>query len=534
MFRKSVEMFHRMGSHTVRPFCPRRTNSWVGNTSTRKLVVITIATVFLQPSDACRALADSNQKPSVLAMPNVVVMVADDMGFGELQCLNPERGKIPTPHLDSLASSGLVFGDAHSGSSVCTPTRYGLMTGRYAFRTRLQKGVLTGGESLFAEDRLTLAKMLKQHDYLTAIVGKWHLGMLYDGVKNSGKIPVGAKVTHGPIDRGGFDLFWGFHHARQMDLWIANDTVAERLTAIEMLPKLTETAVQFVRDQESTQRPFFLYVPWNSPHSPVAPSKRWQGKSGLNDHADFVMQTDDAFGQVIDALKETGQFENTLIICTSDNGTSAPTSKMPELKAKGHYSSANLRGSKADIWDGGHRVPFLVSWPKTIQNPGRTDALVCLTDVIATVAEIVGHEIPNDAAEDSVSFLGTLRDPAQSARTHVVHHSSEGQFAIRDKNWKLICCPGSGGWTKPKTAAALQAAQPDGPFYQLYDMTADLGEQNNLVVAERDKATEMRELLDQLLSRGRSTPGPKQNNDAEITVDKWKSKSSKKQKSKQP
>ena len=219
--------------------------------------------------------------------PNIVVMLADDMGFGELQCLNPKRGKIPTPQLDALAESGLVFTDGHSGSSVCIPTRYGLMTGRYAWRTRLQNGVLTGGESLIAEQRLTIAKMMNQNGYETALVGKWHLGMLYDGEKNSGKIPVGATVSHGPVDRGGFDHFWGFHHARQMDLWIENDKVTARLTPVEMLPKLTETAVAFVRDQKESDNPFFLYVPWNSPHSPVAPAPRWQGKSGLNAHRRF-------------------------------------------------------------------------------------------------------------------------------------------------------------------------------------------------------------------------------------------------------
>ena len=331
--------------------------------------------------------------------PNVVVMLADDMGFGELQCLNPKRGKIPTPNLDAIAGKGLVFTDAHSGSSVCTPTRYGLLTGRYAWRTRLQRGVLTGGESLIAENRLTLSRMLKGRGYDTAIIGKWHLGMLYDGEKNSGKIPVGAKVTHGPIDRGGFDMFRGFHHARQMDLWIEDDKVASRLTAKEMLPKLTAAAVDYVRSHKDSNKPFFLYVPWNSPHSPVAPSDEWAGKSKLNAHADFVMQTDHSFGQVIDALKETGQFENTLIICSSDNGTSAPTSKMANLKAKGHYSSGDLRGSKADIWDGGHRVPFIVSWPDVIKKPGRTSALVCLTDLVATVADIVGESLPPTAAE---------------------------------------------------------------------------------------------------------------------------------------
>tara|TARA_B110000438_G_scaffold131519_1_gene127649 strand:+ start:210 stop:1655 length:1446 start_codon:yes stop_codon:yes gene_type:complete len=456
-------------------------------------------------------------------LPNIVVILADDMGFGEIQHLNPKRGKIKTPHLDKLAREGLVFTDGHSGSSVCTPTRYGLMTGRYAWRTRLQKGVLTGGESLIAQNRLTIAKMLRLNGYHTAAIGKWHLGMLYDGVKNSGKVPVGAKISHGPLERGGFDQFYGFHHARQMNLWIENDKVTKNLKPDEMLPMLTAQAIKYVQSRKGNEQPFFLYVPWNSPHSPVVPTKEWQGKSKLNAHADFVMQTDDSFGQVIQALKDTGHFENTLVICTADNGTSGPTSKMSDLIKKGHYPSANLRGSKADIWDGGHRVPFIASWPKVIESGRKTDALVCLTDLMATAADLTGHKLPKNAAEDSLSFANILRGEGKPARENVIHHSIEGQFAIREGRWKLICCPGSGGWGKPGTKTALkQATQKKLPFIQLYDMEQDVGEKKNLAVQSPEKATGLRALLDQQIALGRSTPGPKQKNDAKIVVDKWK------------
>ena len=216
-------------------------------------------------------------------------MLADDMGFGEVQCLNPERGKIKTPRLDAIARSGMIFTDAHGGSSVCTPTRYGLLTGRYAWRTRLQSGVLTGGDSLIAEDRLTLPEMLSQHGYRTAIVGKWHLGMLFDGKDNKGDVPVGAKVTDGPLDHGHFDEFHGFHHSRQIKIWVDDDKVTEHIQPVEMLPKLTQQAVSFIKNTKDNEQPFFLYVPWNSPHSPVVPSDDWKGKSGLNEHADFVL-----------------------------------------------------------------------------------------------------------------------------------------------------------------------------------------------------------------------------------------------------
>ncbi|MDP6469337.1 MAG: arylsulfatase [Pirellulaceae bacterium] len=454
--------------------------------------------------------------------PNIVVMLADDMGFGELQCLNPTRGKIKTPQLDAIAASGMTFADAHSGSSVCTPTRYGLMTGRYAWRTRLQSGVLTGGESLIATGRLTLAKLLRQQGYHTAVIGKWHLGTLFDGEHVSGKVRVGSTVTHGPLDRGGFDEFHGFHHARQIRTWIDNDTVTQDLEPIEMLPKLTEAAVRYINGRKRFDQPFFLYVPWSSPHSPVVPSPAWEGKSGLNKHADFVMQTDDSFGKVVQALRNNGVLENTLIICSSDNGTSAPTSKLVQLQAKGHYPSGDLRGSKADIWDGGHRVPFFVSWPGVVEPGSRCEKLVCLTDVTRTVAAILDVELADNVAEDSYSFLPALRGQTNHDRRDVIHHSISGYFAIRRDNWKLSCCPASGGWTAPRpTAAAWEKFKLEGlPMVQLNDMTLDLGEKTNLALKQPNKVKALRALLDEQIARGRSTPGNSQANDMKIVVDK--------------
>jgi len=454
--------------------------------------------------------------------PNIVIILADDMGYGELQCLNPGRGKIKTPQLDSIAGAGMIFTDGHSGSSVCTPTRYGLMTGRYAWRTRLQSGVLTGGKSLIARDRLTLAQMLKQKGYHTAMFGKWHLGMLFNGKKEAKEVAIGSNVTDGPIDAGGFDEFHGFHHARQIKIWIDNETVTEHIEPIEMLPKLCAGAVDYINGRKGKKEPFFLYVPWSSPHSPVVPSAQWQGKSGLNAHADFVMQTDDSYGQVIQALRENELLGNTLVICSSDNGTSAPTSKKEDLEKMGHFPSADLRGSKADIWDGGHRVPFMALWPSIIKAGSSSDKLVCLTDVMATVAEIVGFKLPPDAAEDSLSFLPALEGKGEHARTSVIHHSISGHFALRQDNYKLIMCPGSGGWTAPKPNATLwKTLEADGrPTVQLYDMTRDLGEQRNLAAPMPEKVKRMRALLQQQVNEGRCTPGPKQVNDVPITIDK--------------
>jgi len=462
------------------------------------------------------------------SLPNVVVILADDMGYGELQCLNPD-GKIKTPALDALAKEGMIFTDAHSGSSVCTPTRYGLMTGRYAWRTRLQGGVLKGGVSLISKQTLTLAEMLRSKGYDSVMIGKWHLGMMFDGVTNGkkGAVKVGAKVTHGPIDFGGFDAFYGFHYARQMDIWIENDVVTSKIEDVDMLPKLTEVAVNYIKEKKDSNKPFFMYIPWNSPHSPVVPSTEWKGKSGINNHADFVMQTDDCYGQVVTALKEAGKFENTLIICTSDNGTSPSTSGVNKLKAAGHNPSADFRGMKADVWEGGHRVPFIVSWKKVVKPGTQCSDLVCLTDIYRTVADIVGFSLSDADGVDSVSFLPALSGKtsgiAGSPRSSVIHHSIMGLFAIREKQYKLICTPGSGGWGQPKDASVLKKIGYDSPFvYQLYDMKADASEKENLVQKLPEETKRLRDLLQKQIDEGRSTPGAQQQNDVPIIVDKWK------------
>lgn len=452
--------------------------------------------------------------------PNIVILFADDLGYGELGCLNPE-GKIPTPQLDRLAAEGMVFTDGHSGSSVCTPTRYGLMTGRYSWRSRLQKGVLTGGESLIAENRLTLPKLLKAQGYHTCMIGKWHLGMLFDGRHAHGKVPVGTKVTHGPIDRGGFDQFHGFHHSRQMAVWVDNDRVGRILEPVEMLPALTAKAVEYIQSRKGRDQPFFLHVPWNSPHSPVVPSAEWQGRSGINDHADFVMQTDDACGQVLRALEQNGFADNTLVIFSSDNGTSSQTCGIARLREVGHSPSGPMRGFKSDFWDGGHRVPFLVRWPGRVKAGATTDQLVCLTDLYATFAEVAGARYSGTEGVDSISFLPTLLGkPNAQSRGDVIHHSYSGLFAIRKGPWKLLCAPGSGGWSKPTSEEAVKQG---GPMVQLYHMEKDHGEQDDLHAQHPDKVRELRTLLETQIAEGRSTPGPKQANDvSEVVIDKLK------------
>ncbi len=443
------------------------------------------------------------------AQPNLVYIIADDLGYGDVSCLNPERGRISTPNIDRLAREGMIFTDAHSGSSVCTPTRYGVMTGRYAWRTRLQAGVLDGNlEPLIAADRLTVPALLRQQGYHTACIGKWHLGFT---VKNGGegKVPaVGAVTGDGPLTRG-FDRFLGFQHARSMRAFYRDDEVAGEVKEINMLPALARAASDYVRERAQAGGPFFLYYALSSPHTPIVPGEEWQGKSGLGPYGDFVMQTDWAVGEVLKILDEKGLAESTLVLLTSDNGCS-PQANVEELQAQGHFPSGEMRGYKSDIWEGGHRVPFIVRWPERVRAGAVNDALLCLTDWMATVADITAAELPPNAAEDSFSFLPELTGAGNSARTHAVHHSISGYFAIREGGSKLALCAGSGGWSPGREAGPVQ----------LYDMEADLVERSDLAGSRPEEVARLTALLEEIVQRGRSTPGLDQSNDAPIELRK--------------
>ena len=458
--------------------------------------------------------------------PNIVYVLCDDLGYGDVQFLNPKHGKIPTPCADRLASEGMVFTDAHSGSSVCTPTRYGLLTGRYSWRTKLQRGVVTGfAPCLIAEDRPTVASFLQSNGYQTAIIGKWHLNFQYCHpetgqayrAKDFKSPPVGTKIPDGPIHRG-FDYFHGFHHARDMQTVIENDTVIAHDPPINMLPRLTNKSVEYIDTHAADDKPFFLYVALGSPHTPILPTKEWQGRSGLGDYGDFVMQTDHALGEISAALKRNGLTEKTLVIFTSDNGCSKAAG-IKELAQQGHRVSANLRGSKADIWDGGHRVPFVVRWPGKVTPGSNSDQLICHIDLLATVAEIVGQPMPEGSGEDSVSFLRALAgEPIVSTRAGIVHHSFSGHFAYRQGPWKLALARGSGGWSSPKENQAAA----DAPKAQLYQMKNDIGETTNQYLTEPSVAERLLEQLELDVRRGRSTDGPSSANDTN-KIKLWKS-----------
>ncbi|BDS05858.1 arylsulfatase [Oceaniferula spumae] len=459
--------------------------------------------------------------------PNIIFILADDLGYGDIQALNPDHGKIKTPSVDKLAAEGMIFKDAHSGSAVCTPTRYGLLTGRYSWRTTLQNGVVQGFKpNLIAKDRPTVASFLKSQGYHTGIIGKWHLNFQYADAKTGEIIqrkgkkslaPVGSKIPDGPLTRG-FDYFHGFHHAGDMKGVIENDTVIAHEDEINMLPRLTRKAVEYIETRATKKEtPFFLYVPYGSPHSPVVPTKEWRGKSGLNIHADFVMQTDDGVGQIMAALDKHGLTENTLIIFSADNGTSKGAN-IPELAEKGHLVSAGFRGSKADLWDGGHRVPFVVRWPKHVTAGSTSDQLICLTDLFATTADITGKALPAKSAEDSVSFLPAFSGkPIVTTRAGVIHHSISGHFAYRQGKWKLLLAKGSAGWTGPKENQLPK----DMPKAQLYDMEKDPGETKNLYETNPEVAARLLAQLKDDVFSGRSTEGEKSKNDIE-EISLWK------------
>ena len=455
--------------------------------------------------------------------PNIVYILADDQGYGEARSFNPDL-PIATPGIDRIASEGKRFTDAHSGAANCTPTRYGLLTGRYSWRTRLQSGVLTSGmDPLIAEDLLTVPVLLKQYGYRTAIVGKWHLGFHYempagkpmdDAMTAARTVPIGSRVIEGPITRG-FDEFFGYHHGREIRTWIENDRVVDHLASFEdMLPRIRDTSIGYLKKRGKKQDgPFFLYVPLSAPHAPIAPSRQWQGKSGLGAYADFVMQTDDVVRQILDSLDAVGLAGNTLVFFTTDNGTSRPA-PVTELRRQGYDPTYGFRGRKSDAWEGGHRVPFVVRWPGVIKPGSTSDDTIVHNNLLATIADILEADIPEDAGADSFSILPLLQAQTAGEPTHpyVIHHSTKGCFAIRQGKWKLVACQGSGGYSKGD----------DGQPAQLYDLEADPYEKVNRIETDAQQARYLADLLERAVANGRSTPGTRLGND--VPVDIWKTK----------
>lgn len=474
--------------------------------------------------------------------PNVIFILADDMGYGDVSYLNPE-GKIPTPNIDRIAKEGLCCHDAHSTSAVCTPSRYSILTGRYCWR-KLPKGIVgVYGDALIPTDRLTVAGLFRKNGYRTACVGKWHLGMTWQ--KDAEGNPDFTKpVLEGPLVNG-FDEYFGVDVPNwppytyiegnrvtvQPDSWYAknggHETISLEGPAVSgwpleaILPTITDRACRFITENSQKEQPFFLYFPLTSPHTPLAVADEWKGKSGLNLYADFVMETDAMVGRVLDCLDRNGIADNTWIIFTTDNGC-ARYIGCDELEEKGHYPSYHWRGYKSDAWDGGHRIPLVMRYPKCIQAGRVYEKYISLGDFMATAAELLGDSLPDSAGEDSISFYSVMKGEGDSKRDVLIHHSITGKFAVRKDGWKLILCAGSGGFTHeggsgvPHDGLAKEMGLPP---YQLYDLNRDPGEKENLYPERMDKARELLGILEDYIRRGRSTPGADQQNDIVCVID---------------
>ncbi len=483
--------------------------------------------------------------------PNIVYILMDDLGYGDLRCLNP-NGKIPTPNLDRMASQGMIFTDAHSASSVCTPTRYGLLTGRYAWRTWLQKGVVGGYSPALIEDgRMTVASLLKDNGYHTAMIGKSHLGMDWtqkDGTKVEPDYKRKKRILHEigtvdftkPIERtpnaNGFEYFFGISASLDMPpyVWIENNRVLEQpnrmnrsygptfmregwtspdFTAVDVMPRMVRRASQYIINHADNEKPFFLYVPLPAPHTPILPTTEYIGQSNTSLYGDFVMMVDAMVGRILETIDNSGIGDHTLVIFTADNGCSH-TADFKTLERFEHYPSYIFRGSKSDIYEGGHRIPFIARWPAKIPAGSKSAQLTCLNDLMATCADLINVDLPDNAAEDSFSILpAILNQPMPEERPAVVHHSINGSFAIRKGDWKLALCPGSGGWGHPKPAQTQGL-----PPVQLYNLKKDIGEQKNLQDEHPEIVAALTKEMKRFIALGRSTPGQPQKNAVEIDL----------------
>ena len=474
--------------------------------------------------------------------PNVLFILADDMGVGDVSALNP-KSAWKTPHLDRLAREGMTFTDAHSASGVCTPSRYTLVTGRYSWRSKMKRGVLQGySPALIEPGRVTIAEFLRRQGYATAVVGKWHLGL--DWAKTGPRednVDFAQPFANGPLAHG-FERFFGISASLDMPpyVWLRDDRatrvptgtigdspapklwrggpIADDFKMDDVQTRFTDESLAFIEQRAAARdgKPFFLYLPLAAPHTPVLPTGKFDGATKTTPYGDFVAQVDADIGRLLAALDRLGLAQNTLVIFSADNGF-APPGGLEPLQKIGHDPSAGRRGFKADVFEGGHRVPFLARWPGVAPAGARCDVTIGHLDVFATCAEILAAKIPDNGGEDSVSFLSLLRGQTTPRAAPLVNHSADGEFAIRDGKWKLLLCPGSGGWSHPTAAPTQWLKVPKSdlsklPPFQLYDLAADPAETKNVAAAHPEVVQRMGRAMRELIERGRSTPGVPQQN----------------------
>ncbi|MDR3638001.1 MAG: arylsulfatase [Isosphaeraceae bacterium] len=508
---------------------------------TRWIALVLGLTAVLTASASAR---DTTTGLAAGTPPNIIVLLADDMGFGDPRCFNPDS-KALTPHMDRLAREGRRFIDAHSPSSVCSPTRYALLTGRYAWRSRLKRGVLKPWDpALIEPGRLTLPALLKRHGYATAAFGKWHLGWTWTGL--DGK-PLAAEendfprrvdftrpILEGPTTRGFDDFFGMVGNTVASPCLLENDrplftgaspplneppdiagvprALLEPWEERNSLPVLTEKVTWYLDQQgaEAPRRPFFVYFAMTAPHAPLIPYGRFRGLTAHGDECDLVSQLDDTVGRVLDAIERNGLADNTLVLLSSDNGSpgfadeGAPTASV--IARYGHHPNGPWRGMKGDAHEGGHRVPLIARWPGRVPPGTTSDETVCLVDLLATCAALVGDRLPEEAGEDSHDILPALLGVPHKTpiREATVHHTLTGMFAIRQGDWKLILGRGSGGFTLPQDVPS----KPGEPAGQLYHLKDDPKETNDLYTQRPEIVTRLTTLLETYQRTGRSAPWP--------------------------
>lgn len=481
--------------------------------------------------------AGFNLVSAAASRPNIVILYADDMGYGDLAIQNPDS-KIPTPNLDRLAREGLRFTDAHSSSGVCTPSRYALLTGR--FHWRKFHGIVNSFERPVLDDsELTLPELLKSKGYRTACIGKWHLGWNWEAIKKPEARPAHPKTGYapdafdwskripgGPLDHG-FDYYFGDDVPNFPPYtWFENDRVliapTEPLTITPqtaegnwearpgpmatgwdfyaVIPRLTEKAVEWIGRQRGRTEPFFLYVPFNSPHAPIVPSPEFVGKSRAGGYGDFMVQTDDKVGRILRALEEHGFAGNTLVIFTADNG--AEHYAYERIRRYGHRSSGPLRGMKRDLWEGGHRVPFIVRWPGVVKAGTVSDALISQVDLMATLAAVVEATLPDGTAPDSYNLLPVWKNNSPSPRRSIVHNTNKGAYAVRHDNWVLVATRTGGVTRVPEWFDAENGYVRHDHAGELYDLSVDLAQKHNLYAQRPETVAELTALLEQIRAQG--------------------------------
>ncbi len=480
---------------------------------------------------ATSALADN---------PNVILIYVDDMGYGDASCLNP-KSKFQTPNIDRLAKEGMSFTDGHSSDTVCTPSRYGLLTGRYSWRTTMKRGVMGAeGACLIADDRMTLASFLRDNGYATAMVGKWHLGMDFPGVK--GNRDWSKPTVDMPLDKG-FDYFWGIPASmnygvlawfegrmakvppilftRKKPNQIADEDyrikppyqanpvkpndleVAQDFIDIDCLNRFTEQAIKWLDGQAAAARngkPFMLYLSHTSPHKPVIPLKRFRGKGSAGAYGEFMMETDWQVGRVLDWLDKNKLTDNTIVVFTSDNGPENTWRR--RIEEFNHHSNGIYREGKRSIYEGGHRVPFFVRWPNKVKAGSKWSFPVCQTDFLATFADMLGKKLPDNSGEDSVSFYRALIGQVAPQRLAMIHHGMRGRYAVREGKWKLI----------------MESGRKNSKM-ELYNLSTDPGEDSNLIMKHPDVAKRLGKRITEIVQNGRTTPGRPQKNDTAFWSD---------------